>query len=175
GVAADDYGNVYVSGIAVVLDTLTTDQRIRTRKFVSRIYRYARGPRYVGVVPNDVLMPGANWHRDTSWVVLDGTGTSSVQDPRGLQWSPTRGGARLVADPASNKAKLIGTAARDVGLVKMDGSETPTGTNFNGPENVAIDDSGDLYIVDRLNQRVLRYDGYGNFVVQINTEPNADG
>ncbi len=175
GVAADDQGNVYVSGLAVVLDTLTTDQRIRTRKFASRIYRYARGPRYPGVVPNDVLMPGANWHRDTSWVVLDGTGTSSVQDPRGLRWTPTRGGALLVADHNNNKAKLIATYARDVGLVKMDGSETPTGTNFSGPENVGVDDSGDLYIVDRLNQRVLRYDGNGNFVVQVNTEPNADG
>ncbi|TMQ72722.1 MAG: hypothetical protein E6K80_01985 [Candidatus Eisenbacteria bacterium] len=141
GVAADDQGNVYVAGLAVVLDTLTTDQRIRTRKFASRIVRYARGPRYPGVVPNDVLMPGASWHRDTSWVVVDGTGTSSVQDPRGIRWTPTRGGAVLVADRQNNKAKLIGTYGQDVGLVKMDGSETPTGTNFNGPEGVAIDES----------------------------------
>jgi NHL repeat len=175
GVAADDQGGVYVAGIAVVLDTLSTDQRIRTRKFVSRIYRYARGPRYPGVVPNDVLMPGANWHRDTTWVVLDGTGTSSVQDPHGIQWSPTRGGALLVADRQNNKVKLIATYARDVGLVKMDGSETPTGTDFYSPEGVAVDESGDLYIVDRLNRRVLRYDGQGNFVVQVDTEPNADG
>jgi len=174
GVAADGYGNVYVSGIAVVLDTLSTDQRIRTRKYTSRIYRYARGPRYPGVVPNDVLMPGANWHRDSTWVVLDGTGTSSVNDPRGLQWTPTSGGALLVADHANNKAKLIGTTAGVVGLVKMDGSETPTGTNFNGPEDVAVDAGGDLYIVDRLNQRVLRYDGAGNYVVTVNTELNAD-
>jgi hypothetical protein len=174
GVSADDYGNVYVSGIAVVLDTLTTDQRIRTRKYASRIYRYARGPRYPGVVPNDVLMPGANWHRDSTWVVLDGTGTSSVQDPHGIRWTPTSGGALLVADRANNKAKLIGTYAL-VGLVKMDGSETPTGTNFNSPVNVAVDAGGDLYIVDRLNQRVLRYDSGGNYVVTVNTELNADG
>jgi len=175
GVAADDYGNVYVAGIAVVLDTLSTDQRIRTRKFASRIYRYARGAKYPGVVPNDVLMPGANWHRDSTWVVVDGTGTSSVNDPRGIQWTPTSGGALLVADRANNKAKLIATYARDVGLVKMDGSETPTGTNFNSPENVAVDDGGDLYIVDRLNQRVLRYDAAGNYVVTVNTELNSDG
>ena len=80
-----------------------------------------------------------------------------------------------MADRQNNKAKLIGTYGQDVGLVKMDGSETPTGTNFNGPEGVAIDESGDLYIVDRLNLRVLRYDGNGNFLVQVNTEPNADG
>jgi len=175
GIAADDQGNVYVAGIAVVLDTLTTDQRIRTRKYASRIYRYTRGPRYPGVQPPDVLMPGANWHRDTTWVVLDGSGTSSVSDPRGISWTPLSGGALFVADRANNKAKLIGTYARDLGLLKLDGSETPTGTNFNGPENVAIDGSGGLYIVDRLNRRVLRYDMAGNFVVQVDTEPNADG
>lgn len=175
GVAADDLGNVYVSGLAVVLDTLSTDQRIRTRKFVSRIHRYARGPKYPGVVPNDVLMPGANWHRDTTWVVLDGTGTTSVNDPRGIQWTPTRGGALFVADRANNKAKLIGTYGRDIGLLRLDGSETPTGTNFNSPEHVAVDGSGDLYIVDRQNRRVLRYDGVGNFLVLVNLESNADG
>ena len=175
GVAADAQGNVYVSGIAVILDTLSTDKRIRTRKFASRIYRYARGPHYPGVVPNDVLMPGANWHRDTTWVVVDGTGTSSVNDPRGIQWTPLRGGGVFVADRANNKAKLIATYAQDYGLVKLDGSETPTGTNFNGPEKVAVDVSGSLYVVDRLNARVLRYDDSGAFVVQVNTEPNADG
>ena len=62
-----------------------------------------------------------------------------------------------------------------MGLVRFDGSETPTGTNFNGPENVGIDGSGGLYVVDRLNRRVLRYDMAGNFVVQVDTEPNSDG
>jgi hypothetical protein len=175
GVAADDQGNVYVAGIAVVLDTLTTDQRIRTRKYASRIYRYTRGPRYPGVTPPDLLMPGANWHRDTTWTVLDGSGTSSVSDPRGISWTPLEGGALFVADRANNKAKLIGTSAPNLGLLRLDGSETPTGTNFNGPENVAIDGSGGLYVVDRLNRRVLRYDLAGNFVVQVDEEPNADG
>lgn len=174
GVAADAAGNVYVAGIAVVLDTLTTDQRIRTRKFISRIYRYARGPRYPGVVPNDVYMPGANWHRDTTWVVLDGTGTSSVSDPRGMAWTPIGGGAVFVADRGNNKAKLIGTFAAGVGLLKLDGSETPTGTNFNGPQGVAVDASGYLYIVDRLNQRVLRYDHQGNYIQIVNVEKNSD-
>ena len=175
GVAADDYGNVYVSGIAVALDTSSTDARIRTRKFVSRVYRYARGPRYPGVEPNDVLMPGANWHRDTTWTVLDGSGTSSVSDPYGIVWTPVAGGALFVADRGNNKAKLIGTGGPDQGLLKLDGGETPTGTNFNGPEDVAVDGSGDLYVVDRLNRRVLRYDLRGAFVVQVNTEANADG
>jgi len=180
GVGADDFGNVYVSGLAVVLDTSTTDQRIRTRKFVSRIYRYKRGPRYPGVVLDSLygpnIMPGANWHRDTTWVVLDGTGRSSVNDPRGITWSPTgaAGGSVFVSDRGNNKAKLIGTSASGIGLAVMDGSETPTGTAFNGPSNVAVDELGYLYIIDRLNRRVLRYDNHGTYVQDVNIENNSD-
>lgn len=175
GISADDLGYVYVSGIAVVLDTSSTDARIRTRKFVSRIYRYARGPRYPGVVPNDVYMPGASWHRDTTWLVLDGTGNSSVIDPRGMRWTPAAGGGLFVADRGNNKAKLIATYAPNVGIARMDGSETPTGTSFDGPSNVAVDGSGYLYVVDRLNRRVLRYTTYGAYVQDVNVEPNSDG
>lgn len=175
GIAADDFGNIYVSGTAVVLDTLVTDPRIRTRKYVSRIYRYARGPRYAGVVPNDLYMPGANWHRDTTWTVFDGTGNSSIIDPRGLRWTPVRGGGLLVADRGNNKVKLIGTYASNVGLAQMDGSETPTGTSFERPTNVAVDGSGYLYVVDRGNRRILRYTTFGGYVQDVNVENNSDG
>lgn len=174
GIAADDQGNVYVSTVAVVLDTLSTDPRERTRKFISRIYRYIRGPRYPGIVPNDINMPGANWHRDSTWAVLDGTGGSSVNDPRGIAWTPIDGGALFVADKGNNKAKLIGTFAPNIALAKMDGSETPNGTSFNAPSNVAVDGSGFLYVVDRANQRVLRYDSYGNYQQDVNVELNND-
>lgn len=174
GIAADDRGFLYVSGIAVVLDTLQTDQRIRTRKFISRIYRYVRGPRYPGVVPSDIYMPGANWHRDSTWKVLDGSGASSVGDPRGMTWAPIQGGAVFVADRGNNKAKLIGTLAPNVGYARMDGSETPTGTSFSAPNNVAVDESNHLYVVDRGNRRVLRYDTFGGYIQDINVENNSD-
>jgi len=174
GVAADDQGNVYVSGTAVVLDTLQTDQRIRTRKFVSRIYRYSRGPKYPGV--GDLYMPGTlSWHRDTTWVVLDGTGSSSILDPAQMNWTPLNGGAIFVADRGNNKAKLIGTSAPNLGYVKVDGSETPTGTNFSAPQSATVDESGYLYIVDRGNRRVLRYDYAGNYIQDVNVENNAQG
>jgi hypothetical protein len=38
-----------------------------------------------------------------------------------------------------------------------------------------VDGSGDLYIVDRLNKRVLRYAPDGTFEVLVNTELNSDG
>lgn len=174
GISADDRGYVYVSGLAVVLDTSTVDPRIRTRQFVSRIYRYSRGPRYPGVVPNDIYMPGADWHRDSTWMVVNGSGASSVQDARGITWAPIQGGAVFVADRGNNKAKLIGTLARDVGISRMDGSETPTGTSFSLPTNVAVDEAGFLYVVDRGNQRVLRYDTYGGYIQDVNVENNSD-
>jgi len=174
GIAADDQGNVYVSGTMVVLDTLQTDQRIRTRKFVSRIYRYSPGPKYPGV--GDIYMPGTmSWHRDTTWVVLDGTGTSSVLDPAQMNWTPLNGGAVFVADRGNNKAKLIGTTGNQQGYVKVDGSETPTGTSFSAPQSASVDESGYLYVVDRGNRRVLRYDYAGNYIQDVNVENNSQG
>jgi DNA-binding beta-propeller fold protein YncE len=84
------------------------------------------------------------------------------------------GGALFVADRGNDKAKLIGTLAPGIGLVKLDGSETPTGTSFSAPQSVAVDEAGFLYVVDRGNQRVLRYDANGGYVQQVNVELNSD-
>ena len=106
-------GRVYVASISVVLDTLQTDQRIRTRKFVSRVYRYARGPKYPGVL--DVNMPGtASWHRDTTWVVFDGTGASSISDPRGIYWSRHGTHPLFIADRGNNQVK--GVSSNQIGV-----------------------------------------------------------
>ena len=175
GISADDAGNVYVSGWAAVLDTNSNDQRIRTRTLKSRIIRYARGPRYPGVVPPDIYMPGANWHRDTTWRVIDGTGVSFVQDPAKMTWTTFGGGSVFVADRGNNAAKEIATWAPLVGITKVDGSETPTGTAFHSPEGVAVDRQGYLYVVDRLNKRVLRYDQFGRYIQDVNVENNSDG
>jgi hypothetical protein len=176
GVAADDNGFVYVSGIAIVLDTLQTDQRIRTRKFVSRVYRYARGPRYPQLpfpMGNDVNMPGCDWHRDTSWVVFDGTGASSVSDPRGICVSRHASPTLFIADQGNGAAKQVSLNAIGVGYAKVDGSET--GVAFNQPSNVAADLAGFFYVVDRGNRRVVRYDAAGNYVQTVNVEPDQAG
>lgn len=174
GIAADDQGNVYVSGIAAVLDTSQNDARIRERVFKSRIIRYSPGPRYPGVVPADIYMPGANWHRDTTWRATNGTGASFINDPAKMTWTTLDGGALFVADRGNNAAKLIATSVPRVGYVKVDGSETPDGTSFHAPEGVAVDRQGYLYVVDRLNKRVLRYDQFGTYIQDVNVENNAD-
>ena len=171
GIAADEQGRVYVAGIAAVLDTLQTDQRIRTRKFVSRVYRYSRGPKYPGVL--DVNMPGtASWHRDTSWVVFDGTGASSVSDPRGIYWSRHGTNPLFIADRLNNQVKGVSTNEVGVSVVRVDGQAT--GANLNHPESVTADLAGFFYMVDRDNRRVLRYDLSGEYIQRVDVETNAD-
>jgi hypothetical protein len=172
GIAADEQGRVYVASTAVILDTLQTDQRIRTRKFVSRVYRYSRGPKY----PPDVLdvnMPGTtSWHRDTSWVVFDGTGASSVSDPRGIYWSRTGVNPLFIADRLNNQVKGVSSNEIGVSIVRVDGQAT--GSNLEHPESVTADLAGFFYLVDRDNRRVLRYDLSGEFIQRVDVELNSD-
>ncbi|MEQ1832530.1 MAG: hypothetical protein ABL977_05695 [Candidatus Eisenbacteria bacterium] len=172
GIASDEQGRVYVAGVAVVLDTNQTNASIRTRKFVSRIYRYARGSRYPGVL--DVNMPGTSrWYRDTTWTIFDGTGASSVSDPRGLHWSRFGTNPLFVADRGNNQVKAISSFDDSAGLVRVDGQAT--GANLNHPVGVAADLAGFFYIVDRDNRRVLRYSLTGEFIQRVDVEANADG
>ncbi len=176
GMAAGEDGFVYVSGTVAVLDTNVLDVRDRTKKFASRVYRYARGPRYAGLVPDglnrDVNMPGANWHRDTTWVVLDGTGTASVFDPSSLYYSRWAGQSLFVTDRGNGAIKSVSVATTDLGLIKVDGSTT--GANFLLPDDVFADLQGYFYVLDRGNRRVLRYDAQtGEYVQRVDVENNA--
>jgi len=172
GIAADNQGRVYVSGLVVVLDTSQTDQRIRTRKAVSRVYRYKRGLRYPGVL--DVNMPGTtSWHRDTTWLVFDGTGASSVSDPRGIDWSPLASNPLYISDRANNQAKSVSSNGIGVPIARVDGAIT--GTTFDHPEGVRADLAGFFYVVDRENSRVLRFSTSGGYIQRVDIEPNEDG
>ena len=175
GIAADEQGRVYVAGLAVVLDTSQTNASIRTRKFVSRVYRYSRGPKYAGPpVVLDRNMPGTSvWHRDTTWVVFDGTGASSVADPRGIYWSRTGTNPLFIADRGNNQVKAVSSNQIGVSIVRVDGQAT--GANLDHPESVTADLAGFFYMVDRDNRRVLRYDLSGEFIQRVDAEPNADG
>ena len=170
GIAADEQGRVYVAGLVVVLDTLQTDARIRTRKLVSRVFRYSRGPKYPGIP--DVNMPGTtSWHRDTSWVVFDGTGASSISDPRGIYWSRIGLNPLFIADRGNNQVKGVSTNEIGVSIVRTDGQAT--GANLNHPEGVTADLAGFFYIVDRENRRVLRYDRSGEYIQRVDEDANA--
>jgi hypothetical protein len=172
GIAADNQGRVYVAGLVVVLDTSQVDQRIRTRKAVSRVYRYKRGQRYPGI--DDINMPGTSlWHRDTTWLVFDGTGASSVADPRGIHWSPAGTNPIFIADRQNNQAKAVSSNAVSVSVVRVDGAVT--GATFNHPEDVTADLAGFFYVVDRENRRVLRFSLSGEYIQRVDVELNAEG
>ena len=173
GIAVDDAGRVYVSCLAVFLDSLQTNKSIRTRKFVSRIYRYVQGQRYPGIP--DVNMVGTtSWFRDSTWKVVDGSGLSSIADARSI-FIP-HGGADpvYIADRGNNAAKAVSSVFNELPLLKVDGAET--GAIFNHPEGIAVDLAGFFYVVDRDNKRVLRYSSVpATFVQRVDVELNSDG
>jgi DNA-binding beta-propeller fold protein YncE len=173
GIAVDDAGRVYVACIAVFLDSLQTNKSIRTRKFVSRVYRYVRGQRYPGVLDEN-MVGSSTWYRDSTWKLLDGSGLSSVADPRGI-FIPHLGVDPIyVADRGNNAAKSISTQIDELPLLKVDGQET--GASFSNPEGIAVDLAGFFYVVDRGNKRVLRYSSVpATFVQRVDVEANADG
>jgi DNA-binding beta-propeller fold protein YncE len=168
GIAADAQGRVYVAGplLAFVRDIL--NPTITTRTFLWRVNRYVRGPKYPGIY--DGYMPGCNWHKDTSFVVLDGSGTGTVQDPRGIFWGPF-GPSLYVADFGKNWIQRMQDQV-PVADFKIEQAE---GISLYGPLDVTADPKGFIYLVDTGNQRVLRFDGSGEFVQTVNVEKDAYG
>ena len=94
--------------------------RLRSRELHYQINRYSRGPRYAGVTPPDRNMPGCNWHRDTTWTVVEGSGVGSVIDPHGLAWGPLASPSVYVADTGKDWAQKITAEAPANGLFEMD-------------------------------------------------------
>ena len=173
GVAADDQGRVYVSGSYIVNIPDPQDARILTRSFVFQIRRYL--PVAPGSVPPDPRMPGTDrWVRDPNPYADEGSGQGSVDDPRGLYYAVAAvpGGPTLFgADLAKNWVQRFSEPASGADY-KLDAAQD---TTFNAPEDVAADLQGYVYVADTGNQRVLRFDPYGQFVQRVNVEPDAYG
>ncbi len=168
GIAVDSRGRVYVSGIAIVNVPDPLDNRIRTRTHLPRVWRYQRGARYAGIVPNDRNMPGAAWHRDTTWEVSNGTGFGFVTSPNGIQWTSVGGTSLLVADAGQNTVKRVSDEASNSAYLQVTPDQLDVdGTYVNGPTDVAGDARGYFYFVDQLNNRVLRYSPEGAYVQQV--------
>ena len=173
GVAADAQGRVYVSGTAIINVVISTPPLILERTSQYRIYRYVRGPRYAGVDPADRNMPGANWHRDTTWVVEEGSGVGTVVDPRGLFWSDAGSPALYVADFGKNWVQKLSDQLRSTGFYFLDGGLS--GLPLNGPTEVTVDRQGFVYITDPGNRRVLRYSSAPDYVQRVDVELDAQG
>jgi len=168
GVAADAQGRIYLSGplLAFVHDLMAPS--VTTRTTLWRVNRYVRGPKYPGVY--DKYMPGCNWHKDTTFVVLDGSGTGTVEDPRGLYWG-SNGPALYVTDYGKNWVQRLMDEVPVAGF-KMDQAE---GLTLLAPTDVTADLQGFCYFTDTGNQRVLRFDASGTYVQTVNIEKDVFG
>ena len=165
GIAADHQGRVYVAGMAIIYVPDITFH-LFTRLFQSRVYRYVRGPRYPGVRPPDRSMPGADWHRDSTWVIVEGSGIGSLMNPHGLEWMDGPAGSALyVSDYDKNWIQRMSDTQSSNGLYQIDGAET--GTFLFQAGDVASDADGFVYVCDTGNRRVLRYNSAKEFVQRV--------
>lgn len=170
GIAADASGNVYVSGLAIVLLPNPDDPRLSDREFQWRIYKYARGPGEPGKVPNDPRLPGAAWHRDTTFVIEEGAGVGTVQDPRSMFWSAAGFAPGLyAADFGKNWVQKLYDTGSSTGFWEVDGAD---GQPFNGAVDVAVDIAGYVYVVDAGGRRVLRFGPDASYVQRVDIEPD---
>lgn len=134
GVAADDSGNIYVADV--------------DRSFV-RAYLPDGGPRFV----------------DEDGFVVDmadsGFGLGHVLSPHGLFYD---GESLWIADTGKNWVQEVLPDSIQLGLAYLDGYtyEDVDGNEikipFSSPVDVATDDNGFLYVVDRGNQRIFKFD-----------------
>ena len=176
GIAADDRGNVYVSGKAIIYLPNPFDPRLQERVFQDRIYRYHRGALPGGQRDRNILSDSL-WHRDPDFAVLPGTGLGTVVEPRGMDWSPTSGPALFVADFGKNWVQKMADGNENLGQSSYyrDG-DLENAPELSNPTDVVVDADGFFYAVDQGNQRVTRYsDTDRTFVQIVNVENNASG
>jgi DNA-binding beta-propeller fold protein YncE len=168
GIAADQAGRVYVSGVVMVCLVDPFDTRIKTLAKEVRIRRYERGPAEGTVI-------GDNWRRDPGWEVIEGTGIGSARDPRGMQWAFTLGSGLYFADPGNDEVQKFA----DPGLgfsFKIDfGGIGADSLHLLDPVDVSVDSAGFVYVADFGNKRVLRFESNGDFVQRVDIETDANG
>jgi DNA-binding beta-propeller fold protein YncE len=170
GVAADAEGRVYVGGVAIICSIDRFDSRIKTIATEYRIRRYVKG----GSHPD---MPGAAWHRDDTYELVEGTGIGSTRDPRGMQWVPAgQGGPSLFfADLGNDEVQKFADPGSSAFSFKLEsGGSGRDSIPLARPEDVAVDGAGFVYVADTQNRRVLRYDPDRAFIQRVDV-PTAPG
>jgi sugar lactone lactonase YvrE len=117
-------------------------------------------------------MPGARWHRDTTYFHTVGSGVGYVNDPRGMAWTDVFPSGLFVADLGNNSGqKLSDRDTTGFFRYEQDGDGSP----ITGPQDITVDASGYVYVCDTGNRRVLRYDPSGNFVQRVDVEADDLG
>jgi DNA-binding beta-propeller fold protein YncE len=163
GIAADQDGNVYVSGIGkeFVRDD-PTDTRKTTYKYVSRIDRYLAAQGYV---------------RDKTFFVDEGQGVGTVFQPGDIYVDP---GVPLdfiyVADTGKDIGQKLTYVANNAGnpLPSVSIDAAGSGLTALQPQDIGGDRQGFIYLADTGRHRVLRFDTDGNYVQRVDIETDLD-
>jgi hypothetical protein len=174
GVGADNNGNVYVSGRAILYVPNPFEPRLTERVYQDRIYRYQRGPRPTGGPDPNIV--GGDWHRDADYAVFEGSGVGTIKDPRGLYWTGF-GPGLFVADFGKNWVQKMRDGNVDLPDDAYYRDEDLQGAPpLSGAIDVCVDVDDFFYVADEGNQRVLRYsDADRLFVQRVDVEFNAPG
>jgi hypothetical protein len=140
----------------------------RTLRYQFRICRYERGT-------GDRYVIGG-WRRDPSFEVVEGTGYGATKDPRGMTWSAVTGDAVFFADRVNNGVQKYNEPPRVADSpFKLEVCASDT-TPLVLPQDVGVDELGDVYAVDTGNQRVVRIKSdLTDCVQRVDIEPNLLG
>lgn len=154
GIAASDDRTVYVSGTFRLSEPDEFGRH--TLHFRDGIWRYKEASGY---------------ERD-NWAVLEGSGTGFVSRNKGVAWGPKSNPFLWVTDGEKQAVQklLIEADSLSHGIYQFDG--TQSGTRFQDPVAVTVDDDGNIFVVDRATARVLRYadqGGSAEFTQVVNT------
>ena len=124
-----------------------------------------------------------------------GSGAGQCGFPNGIATNPSTGSIYVADNNRINEFSVWGVFVRAWGWGVLDGkSELQTCTaqtgcraglqgagvgQLNSPEGIALDSSGDTYVVDKLNHRVQKFDPEGNFLLMfgggVDQGPNHKG
>jgi len=171
GIAVDNLQRVYVAGLYIQVLPNPNNPFLYERRFTWRVHRYARGG-------GDANMPGSAWHRDLAYVVEEGSGLGTAEDPRGLDWTPGDGGGLFITDTGNNRAQRRSDPASFQDFLMLDGENGA----LNSPLDVSADLDGYAYVVDGASNAVYRFRrveqnsfSTGEFVQRVDIEPSAGG
>ncbi|HEU4678690.1 MAG TPA: NHL repeat-containing protein, partial [Terrimicrobiaceae bacterium] len=132
----------------------------------------------------DLMAQGENWVK-----VIAQDAVSHFSNAGEVRIKVDRAKPELLTKGTLTEQAKVGTGLSEYGLSisATDGDEaeaaalTPHGAAGTGPGQLerpmglAVDDTGNTWVTDRTNQRVIQYDAEGKLLREINAKGNADG